>query len=220
VDGAFGALAVLSPELAVKLRGIELADSIAFDFHKWTQVPYDAGFILVRDRAKHIASFENPADYLSRDPRAMSAASPWPCDLGPDLSRGFRALKTWMTFKVYGTRQIGRVMTENCRLASYLAERIQRHDELELLAPVPLNIVCFRYRSDDSDRVNQDIVAAVQRAGLVAPSSTRVAGVFAIRAAIFNHRTTVHDIDQLLEEVLRHARQLTSGSHTTHATER
>lgn len=212
IDGAFGALALLAPTIAPKLAGIELADSIAFDFHKWTQVPYDAGFILVRDRAKHIASFESPADYLSRDPRAMSAASPWPCDLGPDLSRGFRALKTWMTFKVYGTRQIGRVMEQNCRLAQYLADRIRADDSLELLAPVPLNIVCFRYRCANADRVNQDIVAAVQRSGSVAPSSTRINGVLAIRAAIFNHRTTTHDIDQLLDQVLCHANDLAASS--------
>lgn len=212
IDGAFGALGLLSSNIAPKLQGIEQADSIAFDFHKWTQVPYDAGFILVRDRAKHIASFENPADYLSRDPRAMSAASPWPCDLGPDLSRGFRALKTWMTFKVYGARRLGAVMDENCRLANYLADRIRTHESLELLAPVPLNIVCFRYRCDDSDRVNQDIVAAVQRSGRVAPSSTRIGGAFAIRAAVFNHRTTTDDIDQLLGEVLRHGHVLSASA--------
>ncbi|MGN6546622.1 MAG: pyridoxal phosphate-dependent decarboxylase family protein [Aureliella sp.] len=211
IDGAFGALGLLSPNIAPKLRGIELADSIAFDFHKWTQVPYDAGFILVRDRAKHMASFENPADYLSRDPRAMSAASPWPCDLGPDLSRGFRALKTWMTFKVYGARRLGLVMDENCRLANYLADRIRASSELELLAPVPLNIVCFRYRCEDADRVNQAIVAAVQHSGLVAPSSTRINGAFAIRAAIFNHRTSTRDIDLLLDQVLIQAHKLSAG---------
>lgn len=208
VDGAFGALGLLSENIAPKLQGIERADSIAFDFHKWAQVPYDAGFLLVRDGQSHLASFENPADYLSRDPRALSASSPWPCDLGPDLSRGFRALKTWMTFKVYGAKHIGHVMDRTCQLAAYLAERIQTTPELELLAPVGLNIVCFRYRCDQADQVNQSVVANIQRDGQVIPSSTRIQGKVAIRAAIFNHRTTSADIDLLLESVLSHARKL------------
>ena len=93
IDGAYGALAMLSPELAPRLNGIERADSIAFDFHKWGQVPYDAGFVLVRDGELHHATFAAPAAYLKRDTRGMAAGSPWPCDFGPDLSRGFRALK-------------------------------------------------------------------------------------------------------------------------------
>ncbi len=120
-----------------KVARIETADSIAFDFHKWAQVPYDAGFLLVRDGHSQLASFENPADYLSRDNRALSASSPWPCDLGPDLSRSFRALKTWMTLKVYGADQIGQMMDHTCTLAAYLANRIRGCSELELLAPVP-----------------------------------------------------------------------------------
>lgn len=215
VDGAFGALGLVSENIAPKLKGIEKADSIAFDFHKWAQVPYDAGFLLVRDGASQLASFENPADYLSRDTRALSAASPWPCDLGPDLSRGFRALKTWMTFKVYGANQIGRVMDHTCALASYLADRIRASAELELLAPVPLNIVCFRYRCRDADRINQSVVANVQREGLVIPSSTRIDGQVAIRAAIFNHRTTTRDLDLLVDSVLSHARRLSNAVQTS-----
>ena len=107
VDGAYGALAMLAPELAPRLKGIEQADSLAFDFHKWAQVPYDAGFILVRDGAAAAASVCFLLAYLMREQRGMSAGSPWPCDLGPDLSRGFRALKTWATLKVYGTDAIG-----------------------------------------------------------------------------------------------------------------
>ena len=206
IDGAFGALGMLSPKIRGQLVGIESADTIAFDFHKWTQVPYDAGFLLVRDGESHLASFENPADYLSRDPRALSAGSPWPCDLGPDLSRGFRALKTWMTLKVYGADRLGSMMENTCRVASYLADKIRANDELELLAPQSLNIVCFRYRCSDPDRVNSDVVAAIQRDGKTIPSSTKIDGKFAIRVAIFNHRTTVQEIDQLLEQVLHYAR--------------
>src|SRR5260370_26028771 len=101
VDGAYGALGMLAPDVAPRLAGIERADSIAFDFHKWGQVPYDAGFILVRDGAQHYNTFASPAAYLSREGRAMAAGAPLPCDFGPDLSRGFRALKPCITIKAY-----------------------------------------------------------------------------------------------------------------------
>lgn len=202
VDGAFGALAIWSPELAPRLAGIERADSIAFDFHKWGQVPYDAGFILTRDAAAHYQAFAAPAAYLRRETRGLAAGSPWPCDFGPDLSRGFRALKTWFTLKVYGTAQLGRMIAGTCALARYLAQAIQAQPELELLAPVSLNIVCFRYLCAEADRVNAAIVADIQMSGLAAPSVTTVGGKLAIRAAIVNHRTTSRDLDVLLEAVL------------------
>ncbi|WP_084545125.1 pyridoxal phosphate-dependent decarboxylase family protein [Derxia gummosa] len=146
VDGAFGALGMLSREVAPMLAGIERADSIALDFHKWGQVPYDAGFILVRDQADQLATFAAPADYLARSPRGLAAGSPWPCDLGPDLSRGFRALKTWFTFATYGADALGAVIDRSRALAQALAARIEAEPALELLAPVTLNIVCFRHR--------------------------------------------------------------------------
>ena len=151
VDGAFGALAILAPDLAPRLQGIELADSLAFDFHKWGQVPYDAGFLLVRDGVLHRSAFASAAAYLSRSERGMAAGAPWLCDFGPDLSRGFRALKTWMTLKVFGTDALGSVVSRTCAVARHLERRIAETPELELLAPVELNIVCFRYRAEDSE---------------------------------------------------------------------
>jgi glutamate/tyrosine decarboxylase-like PLP-dependent enzyme len=206
VDGAYGALAALSPELRPLLDGIELADSIACDFHKWGQVPYDAGFILVRDGEIHLDTFASRDTYLRRDERGMAANSPWPCDFGPDLSRGFRALKTWFTFQVFGAEHIGQVIYETCLLARYLEERIQAQPELELLAPVALNIVCFRHRATghaDIDAFNAALIADVQESGIAAPSATTVRGKLAIRAAIVNHRTGQSDIDALLDAVLQ-----------------
>ncbi|MHB0768588.1 pyridoxal phosphate-dependent decarboxylase family protein [Bradyrhizobium sp. 5.13L] len=200
VDGAFGALAVLSPELAPLLAGIELADSIALDFHKWGQVPYDAGFLLVRDGERHRQAFAQPAAYLRREARGLAAGAVWPCDLGPDLSRGFRALKTWFTLKTFGTDRLGAAIARSCALAKYLEARVLAEPRLELLAPVNLNIVCFRYRADDA--VNREIVADVQESGIAAPSSTTLDGRFAIRAAIVNHRTEESDIDALVGAVL------------------
>ncbi|MDO9267741.1 MAG: aspartate aminotransferase family protein [Methylobacter sp.] len=202
VDGAYGALAMLAPDIAPQLQGIARADSIAFDFHKWGQVPYDAGFILVRDGKLHHDTFASPAAYLKREARGMAAGSPWPCDFGPDLSRGFRALKTWFTIKVYGAKKLGRVISNTCALAQHLKRRIENEPQLELLAPVALNIVCFRYRSPDADRVNADLVVALQESGIAAPSTTTINGQLAIRAAIVNHRTTASDIDALIDATL------------------
>jgi aromatic-L-amino-acid decarboxylase len=202
VDGAFGALGMLSSEIAPLLSGIEKADSIAFDFHKWMQVPYDAGFILVRDGARHRDTFERPAAYLSRETRGLAAGSPWPCDLGPDLSRGFRALKTWFTLQAYGTQRLGSVIARTCSLARYLGERVAAEPRLELLAPVALNIVCFRYRCQEADRINRAIVIGLHESGVAAPSTTTLDGRLAIRAAIVNHRTRRRDVDCLLDAVL------------------
>jgi len=217
VDGAYGALAMLAPKLAPRLNGIERADSLAFDFHKWAQVPYDAGFLLVRDGARHQQAFASSAAYLARDERGMSAGSPWPCDFGVDLSRGFRALKTWATLKVYGTDAIGAVISNTCELAKYLESRIAASPELELLASVELNIVCFRYRfkspdnsaTDElSNQLNRQIVIKLQESGAVAPSTTLIAGRMAIRAAIVNHRTSRVEIDTLVEATLAAGRAL------------
>jgi aromatic-L-amino-acid/L-tryptophan decarboxylase len=211
VDGAYGALGILSPVLAPRLAGLESADSIALDFHKWGQVPYDAGFLMVRDGRQHRETFSAPAAYLRRETRGLAAGSPWPCDLGPDLSRGFRALKTWFTLKTYGTEKLGAMITRTCALAGYLEARILAEPRLELLAPVQLNIVCFRYRAADANRVNRDIVIDIQESGIAAPSTTILDGELAIRAAIVNHRTDTCDIDALIAAVLEFGSQRTSG---------
>ncbi len=206
VDGAYGALGMLSADIAPRLQGIECADSIAFDFHKWGQVPYDAGFLLVRDTMRHMDAFAAPAAYLRREARGLAGGSPWPCDLGPDLSRRFRALATWFTLKVYGSDTLGQMIAETCRLARYLASQIDARPELERLAPVSLNIVCFRFRAADSDadsdRINAEIVADLQESGIAVPSTTIINNTLAIRVAICNHRTRSQDLDALLAGVL------------------
>ena len=135
VDGACGALAMLAPDLAPRLAGIERADSLAFDFHKWGQVPYDAGFILVRDGVLHRNAFATSAPYLRREVRGLAAGALWPCDYGPDLSRGFRALKTWFTLKVYGTAALGRGDFPHLRAGPLSGERG---------SPPPRNWSCWR----------------------------------------------------------------------------
>jgi glutamate/tyrosine decarboxylase-like PLP-dependent enzyme len=208
VDGACGALAILAPQLAPLLKGIERADSLAFDFHKWGQVPYDAGFVLVRDGVLHRQTFATSEPYLRREAQGLAAGSPWPCDFGPDLSRGFRALKTWFTFKVYGADALGASIARTCELARYLENRIAQTPELELLAPVELNFVCFRYRAEESHRVNARIAVELQESGVAAPSTTVISGKLAIRAAIVNHRTQPRDLDALVEKTVALGRAL------------
>jgi aromatic-L-amino-acid decarboxylase len=211
VDGALGALAVLAPELAPRLTGIERADSLALDFHKWMQVPYDAGFVLVRDGYLHRETFATVTAYLQRASRGASVGDYWPNDFGPDLSRAFRALKAWFTLRVYGTEQLGEMLANCCRIAQHLRRRVMAEPQLELLAPVPLNIVCFRYRGSDADALNMEIAADVQESGVALPSTTRIDGQLAIRAAIFNHRTRERDVDALVQAVLEHGNRRTFG---------
>jgi glutamate/tyrosine decarboxylase-like PLP-dependent enzyme len=200
IDGAFGALAVFSDRLKPLLAGIERADSIAFDFHKWAHVPYDAGFLLTRDGAAHRATFAAPAAYLSRAEKGLAKGEIWPCDLGPDLSRGFRALKVWMTLQVFGTRALGEAMEANCEAARHLASLIETSAHFDLVAPVPLNIVCFSLKGAGADAANRRLVETLHVKGLAAPSITLIARRAAIRCAIFNHRTTREDVALFLRQ--------------------
>jgi glutamate/tyrosine decarboxylase-like PLP-dependent enzyme len=198
VDGAFGALAALSAHLAPLVKGIERAHSIAFDFHKWAHVPYDAGFLLVRDPQMHKRTFANPAAYLQRASRGLAAGETWPCDLGPDLSRGFRALKTWFTFEVHGAGKIAACIEHTCRLAAYLEGKLAKSRHFAPSAPVKLNIVCFSVKDSPDGEINREIVMDLHEQGEAAPSLTILDGRPVIRAAIVNHRTKKADIDRFV----------------------
>jgi glutamate/tyrosine decarboxylase-like PLP-dependent enzyme len=207
VDGAFGALAVMSDRLRPRLAGIERADSLAFDFHKWMNVPYDAGCALVRRGDLHHAAFAMHASYLAPQQRGLAGGEPWFCDFGPELSRGFRALKVWFALREHGTRKLGQAIEENCHLAQSLGAQVEAHRDLELLAPAALNIVCFRFREPglapaDLDRLNAEIVADLQESGLAAPSTTRLGGRTAIRVNITNHRTRAADLAVLIDAIV------------------
>jgi len=205
VDGAFGAFARLSPSLRPLVRGIERADSVALDFHKWAQVPYDAGCFVVRDPGCQLGAFRQNLAYLTGVDRGVGGNTPWPADLGPDLSRGFRALKVWMTLKSFGTERLGEVVDECCAIARHLGALVEADERFELMVPVRLNIVCFRLRTShpDPDWVNGELVKDLHEAGIAVPSTTMIGGRRAIRAAIVNHRTTRADVEALLDG-LRH----------------
>ena len=208
VDGAFGGLAALVPEFRAMLAPIAEADSIAFDFHKWLHVPYDAGCILVKDAAAHRATFAMRPDYLAPAHRGLAGGDPWYCDFGPELSRGFRALKVWFTIKAHGIDRLAAAVERNCRQARLLAENVRVAGDLELLAPVELNIVCFRFHAKGSTDValnllNEEIVAELQEEGVAAPSTAKIAGRTAIRVCLTNHRTSDEDLALLLTAVRR-----------------
>lgn len=211
VDGAFGALCALSTQLKPLLRGIEHADLVAFDFHKWAHVPYDAGFLLVRNPEVHRRAFSSPAPYLNRLPSGLGAGEVWPCDIGFDLSRSFRALKTWFTLRVFGAEKIGQCIEHTCSLAKYLEACLEKTPTFEICAPVTLNIVCFTPSRSDSDNLTKKIVIDLQDRGVAAPSTTTLNGKTVIRAAILNHRTTEQDIDEFVAALEESARRVLPG---------
>ncbi len=211
VDGAFGAIPALSEALRPRLKGIELADSIAFDFHKWMHVQYDAGFVLIRREDLHREAFTLRREYLTAAPRGLAAGNPWFCEYGPELSRGFRALKIWFALKEHGINNIAKKVEDNCQQAAFLGELIEKHPELELSAPIALNIVCFRYvaaskTTDELNNINAEIVMDLQENGIAAPSTTKLGDFLAIRVNITNHRTRTSDLDLLVKAVVEAGR--------------
>jgi glutamate/tyrosine decarboxylase-like PLP-dependent enzyme len=208
IDGAFGGLAVLTPEFKPQLAAIAWADSVAFDFHKWLHVPYDAGCVLVRNAAAHRQAFAARPDYLSSQAEGLAAGEPWFCDFGPELSRGFRALKVWFSLKAHGAERYCALISRNCAQARQLGALVESPSDFELLAKVSLNIVCFRFAptgvpKDALDELNTQIVTRLQLLGTAVTSTVHVDGKLAIRAAITNHRTQNADLELLVAEVRR-----------------
>lgn len=208
IDGAFGALGVLSDRLRPRLTGLQRADSLAFDFHKWLHVNYDAGFILMRSEEHHRRAFSERPEYLKGAERGLAAGNPWPVEYGPELSRGFRALKVWAQLAEHGTAKLGALITQNCEQAAYLAGLVDAHPQMAVAAPVTMNICCLRYQPEGQaasaiDALNDEIVVQLQIQGIAAPSTTMVHGRTAIRVNITNHRTTRADLAFLVQEVHR-----------------
>ncbi len=205
VDGAFGVWARIAGEpWAARTRGIERADSLVFDFHKWMSVPYDAGCVLIRNAAAHRAAFAERPDYLAAGGRTLAGGEPWLTDYGIDLSRGFKALKVWFALQHFGVERLGAAIAGNCRTAAYLGERVEAVPELELMVPVRLNVCCFRHRPPgvaeaDLDAHNAETVERLQERGIAAPPTARIDGRLVIRVAVVYHRTKREDIDALLD---------------------
>jgi glutamate/tyrosine decarboxylase-like PLP-dependent enzyme len=226
IDGAYGALAALEETKRPLFRGIELADSISLDPHKWLYVPIDSGCLLFRDEElAHRAFNLDTADYIKvHEQNADEAFAFW--NYGPELSRRFRALKIWLTLRYYGVRRLAKTIGEDMAMAAYLAERVEAAADFELLAPTQLSICCFRYVPDhlrkslsaddeaseefdaELDELNTNIMNAVQRGGRAYLSSATIRGKFALRACITNFRTTRTDIDETLDIIREAAKNL------------
>jgi glutamate/tyrosine decarboxylase-like PLP-dependent enzyme len=219
VDGAIGALAKLSPRYRHVVDGLERADSIAFDLHKWGYMQYEIGALLVRDAKAHADAFAYSASYLEEFRGGIAVDPIEFSSLGMQLSRGFRSLKAWMHFSIYGTERIGRMIEQNIDDVAYLRERIAREPELEILGPSELNILCFRYvvpgavtSPDALDALNAELLVRIQESGVAMPSNARIDGRLALRVANTNHRTVPADFDLLVDTVLRLGRELTPRS--------
>jgi glutamate/tyrosine decarboxylase-like PLP-dependent enzyme len=208
VDGAFGATAAISPALKPLLCGMERADSLAFDLHKWMYMPYDVGCVLVRSAESHRGTFAVQAAYLDDQGRGLASGPAWFKEYGLELSRSARALKVWFSLKEHGLRKFQALVEQNVAQARYLADMVEADQRLELIAPVSLNIVCFRFRGGIDDEnvltaLNKEILLRLQESGAASPSSTILRGRFAIRVANVNHRSRREDFEFLINEVIR-----------------
>jgi glutamate/tyrosine decarboxylase-like PLP-dependent enzyme len=218
VDGAYGGFARLAPSARPLFAGLEDADSVALDPHKWLYLPTDCGCLLYRDPAAARSAFMLEADYtrvMEREPDEAFAF--W--NYGLELSRRFRALKVWMLLANAGARLVTEAIEANLDCARYLGGLVEASPDLELLAPVELSIVCFRYlppearttrqRSDaeehELDRFNESLMVALQRSGSSYLSNASIQGRFALRGCVLNYLTTRQDMERLLEDVRRAA---------------
>jgi glutamate/tyrosine decarboxylase-like PLP-dependent enzyme len=214
VDGAYGAPGVLDARKKHLFRGLQLADSVSLDPHKWLYVPVDAGCLLFRDPNPVKATFSTEdADYIKVHGHSDAEAFAY-WDYGVELSRRFRALKVWLTLSYYGVRRIAEAVTNDISLAAYLGELVFAAEDFQLLAPVELSICCFRYmpagwKTSDPrlDQLNERVMSRVQTSGRAYLSNATVDGHFALRACITNFRTTKSDIELTLETIRDAARQ-------------
>ncbi|MEZ4899434.1 MAG: pyridoxal-dependent decarboxylase [Saprospiraceae bacterium] len=206
VDGAIGSIAMLSPLVQPQLKGIERADSVTIDLHKWLHMPFEVACTLVRNATNHRETFSLIPDYLARNTRGLAAGHLWFSEYGIQLSRRFRALKVWMSLKEHGADAFGRMISKNIHQAHYLGRRIDEHPHLELVAPIGLDIVCFRYNPGNRsltelNNVNKEIKLQLEEQGIAAPGYTTLGEMYCLRIAIANHRSQLADFDALISAI-------------------
>jgi len=207
IDGAFGAMAALCPEHVSSLSGMERADSLAFDLHKWGYLPFDIACALVRRDEDLVATYSVHAAYLEVEPRGATAHQGfYHADRGIELSRSFKALKVWMSLRADGFDAWAGHICRNIAQAQRLARLVEEHPSLELMAPAPLNVVNFRYAPPEVppsalDDVNRELLLRLQESGIALPSATTLPRGYSIRCANTNHRSRDEDFDILVETV-------------------
>ncbi|MGB5610022.1 pyridoxal phosphate-dependent decarboxylase family protein [Eudoraea sp.] len=207
VDGAIGAIAMLSPIIKPQLKGIERADSVALDLHKWLHMPFEVGCVVVKDSAGHKDTFSLIPEYLEKNTRGLASGENWFSEYGLQLSRRFRALKVWMSLKEHGSERFGRMISRNVDQAHYLGALVNQHQDLELIAPIGMDIVCFRYNpgslsQDELNALNKEIKLQIEERAIALPGYTTLNGMYCIRCAISSHRVTNEDFDELVKNVL------------------
>jgi glutamate/tyrosine decarboxylase-like PLP-dependent enzyme len=229
VDGAFGAWAAIAPASRHLVAGMERADSLAFDLHKWMNLTYPVGCVLVRDAEAQLRTFSLTPSYLAHGEgeRGLTGVDvPWLSDFGFELSRGFHALKAWMALKEHGADKFRRIIQQNIDQARYLEGLVAAAPELEQALPAQLNIVCFRYVGsgaggaaagatgpDDAalDQLNKEIELELQERGIAVPSVSTIGGRTYLHVAVANHRSRREDFDLLVREVVRLGGELAGG---------
>lgn len=207
VDGCIGALIKLAPRNGALVAGLEMADSLALDPHKWLHAPFDVGCCLIRDAALHRSALASLPEYLDQAPRGLASAE-WLFELDLQLSRSFRALKLWMALKEQGAAKFGRLIDQNIDQAAYLTALVEASPSLRLMAPTKINIVCFRFEAEElgeseTKALNREIMLLLQEEGLAVLSDTTLRERHCLRGAICNHRTRYQDLELLVGEVLR-----------------
>lgn len=212
VDGAFGSLIILDPQRRHLVAGIEQADSLAFDFHKWLHCPYDAGCVLIRNSALLQLTFSTHRSGIAKTERDVADSEIWFCDLGPEVSRSFRALSIWFTLKEHGITKLGQKIAENCEQAEYLVSLLEEHnDVIRVVRPVWLNIVNFRFEPVEIDQAdhelidkfNRELVGDIQTSGIAIVSSWHIRNRVHIRVAILSHRSVREDFELFVETLLK-----------------
>jgi aromatic-L-amino-acid/L-tryptophan decarboxylase len=219
VDGSYGAFAVLAESARKLFADMEQADSIALDPHKWLYLPVDVGCVIYRDPEIARAAFAHEAEYTRMfGEEADEAFVCW--DYGPELSRRFRALKVWMLLKGVGLDRLSEAIESNLACARYLESMVGASDDFEMVAPVELSIFCFRHvpvqlRSESRgaiDAFNERLLVALQRDGSSYLSNATLGGRFALRGCVLNYRTTLRDMEILLDDLRRVAKSLPTSA--------
>ncbi len=213
VDGAIGGIAMLSDTIKPQLKGIERADSVALDLHKWLHMPFEVGCVVVKDSEGHKDTFSLIPEYLAKNTRGLASGENWFSEYGLQLSRRFRALKVWMSLKEHGSERFGRMISRNVEQAYYLGELVNQHQDLELIAPIGMDIVCFRYNPgslslDELNALNKEIKLQIEERAIALPGYTTINGMYCIRCAISSHRVTNEDFDEFVRSVVNIGKEL------------
>lgn len=206
VDAAYGGPAARLPEKKALFRGMGRADSVVVNPHKWMYVPFEAGGLLVKNPEHLRRTFSTIPDYLKSDRSEKEGERTDLMEYNLPLTKEFRALKVWMTLKTYGADRICQSIQDDIDKAAYLARRVEEAPDLELMAPAPLSIVCFRCKpggrtSAELNRLNDELISRIEQDGRIFLTGTKIGGATALRVCFINHRTRRSDIDYMLDVI-------------------